>query len=119
MDGSLLDQILDRFAKRYEDETGTIEGGDGTPITLGPMMTSFDCVREYAAEWGCPAGEAALLIDWLPAGLEHTEWKPGELPKEAGVNPDKIPDRSTWVVFPTGFEGVKVYYKRGEQAFPL
>jgi hypothetical protein len=44
---------------------------------------------------------------------------PGEFPEEKGINQDAIPAPETWVVFPREFEGLKVCYKRGAQAFAL
>lgn len=107
-----------KFGDQFSAYVGTIENGDDTPMKLNGLSVSCFCIEERSAEFGCGPNELALLVEWLPAGLEHGEWPTdGGYPKETGVNPDKIPARDTWVIFPKTFDGLPVYYKRGSMIF--
>ncbi len=109
------------FGRSFMGAVGTIEGGDGTPVTLNVVSHSKFCAASRLAEFGCQPGEEAILAEWLPAGLTHDKDRPDEhsFPKETGTNPADIPDRSTWVVFPKIFDDIPVYYKRGAAIWPL
>ncbi|MDO8558308.1 MAG: hypothetical protein Q7S09_03930 [bacterium] len=99
--------------------TGTIEGGDDVPVQLTSLSSSWNCITERAEKFGCKPGEQALLVEWIPMGMQFTKPGPEELPKEAGVDKTKIPPRDQWVVFPRSFGGLPVYYRRGQMAFAL
>ncbi len=109
------------FARTYARTVGTIEGGDGTPVTLNIISHSKFCISSRAAEFGCKPDEDAILAEWLPAGLTHDEDGPDQhsFPKETGTDPSAIPDKSTWVVFPKTFDDTAVYYKRGSAIWAL
>ena len=93
--------IQKNFSKTYRSATGTIEGEDDLPVTLSLNVLSFNNWRP--GEYGCPPGEIALLVNWIPAGLT----------KEDEIDLRKIAPMTNWVVFPREFEGLPVYYKRG------
>lgn len=109
------------FGQTFMGAVGTIEGGDGTPVTINVISHSLFCVASRAAEFGCPPGEEAILVEWLPAGLMLDKDGPDQesFPKETGTDPSQIPDPSTWVVFPKLFDDVPVYYKRGAAIWAL
>lgn len=109
------------FADEYAGKVGTIEGGDGTPVTLNMIGLSTFCIPERAAEFGCPPNTLGILCEWLPAGLTHDKDGPDDagFPNETGTDPSKISDKSTWVIFPKTFEGTPVYYKRGSAIWAL
>lgn len=121
--------VQDRFGQQFFCGVGTVEGGDGTPVQLNCLTSSWNCIEERNAEYGCQPGERALCVDWIPVGMTYTNPRVGILgkllgiapgfPKEAGVDPAQIPPRDTWVVFPRSFGGLPVYYRRGQMAFAL
>ncbi len=114
-------KVQDEFGSQFFCRTGTIEGGDGTPVQLIMMASSWNCVPERNAEYGCVRGERALCVAWIPAGMQYSKSGPDEdgFPAETGVDPSQLPPREEWVVFPRSFGGLPVYYKRGEMAWPL
>ena len=112
-------KVHEEFASKYLGKVGVIEDGDGAPIKIVTVRHSKYVVHpEDVPTYGCPPDTVGILVDWLPAGLEYDESGPGR-PKEKGVNPDLIPDKSTWVTFPKTFADTPVYYKRGKALFPL
>jgi len=121
MDTKLGKKLQNSFFKAFAGQTGVIESDpDKVPVCINTLSASCFSVQSRNAKFGCPPGELALLVEWLPAGLEHSPEFPvvgGDVPKETGVNPAKIPDQSTWVVFPKTWEGIPVYYKRGAAFF--
>ncbi len=121
MNNKLLQEKLESFCKKFLDKIGIVEGGtDKTPVEISSLTTSYSCSQSRNDEFGCPPGEAAIMAEWLPAGLQHDMSSTvlnGGWPKEAGIDPAKIPDESTWVTFPKTWDGIPVYYRRGEQAF--
>lgn len=101
------------FSKKYGygKVIGLIEGGDGTPVTLSMVSLTTHSSKERNREYGAKPDEIAILVDFIPAGMEY------ENRKEKGVNPAKIPPQETWVAFPKTFYSLPIYYKRGAMAF--
>jgi hypothetical protein len=118
MDRKEADKIAEEFCKKfcYNNAVGTI-GRKKNPVTLVGVSLSSDCVTERTREYGCPPGKMAILVDFVPAGMEYDRGSRDASPKEIGINPKKIPPRKTWVKFPAKFMNLAVYYKRGEMAF--
>jgi len=118
MDRKEADKIAEEFCSKfcYNNALGTIGRGK-IPVTLVSVSLSCDCIPEMVSEYNCPSDKMAILIDFVPAGMEYDRGSRDAAPKEIGVNPKKIPSRKTWVKFPAKFMGLAVYYKRGEMAF--
>ncbi len=111
----------DNFSKKYVFVgcVGTIEDGDGTPVTLSSLSVCLSG-EERGSSLGRRPNEAVIFVKWVPAGLQYSSWQEdGGFPEEIGVDQSKIPPPETWVVFPRTFEGYNVYYKRGSMAFAL
>lgn len=110
----MRDETKKQFGKQFFGAVGTIEGGDDTPVQMTSLGASWHCVAECSKGFGCKPNEQALLVEWIPAGMQ---WKLGEIPSEAGVDENEIPRVTQWVVFPKSFGDLPVYYKRGSMAF--
>lgn len=82
------------FVTEFTGKVGTIAGGNGALVTIGCIALSTLCAPERVKEYGCPVGQLAILADWWPA--------------------DHPSDPSTHVVFPSRYDGIPVYYKRGD-----
>lgn len=91
------DKIQKSFARTYFHFAASIEGGDGTLVQLNGVMLSTNTMPEYAAKWGCPPGEVAILVDWIPADKDT--------PKGAST-------------FPKVFQKLPVYYRQGGHVVP-
>ncbi len=131
-------EVQKKFGNKYcqDKVVGTIAGTRGAPVQINGTVLSFNTVPDELSTYGCPSGELALLVRYIPAGIEYGYAKsycgcachtsealkhaaPCCYPKsvEIGVNPDKIPPRKIWVKFPRRFCGLPVYYRRGRMAF--
>lgn len=87
-------EIQKKFVARYgRGKAGTIVGGDGAPVELGPVTMSCFCAEEKVRGFGCSPNVVALLVEYLPAR--------------------KFPPRVISARFPKKFMGLPVYYKRG------
>lgn len=118
MDRKAADKIAEEFCKKfcYNNAVGTI-GRNRVPVTLVGVSLSCDCIPEKTREYGCPPDKMAILADFVPAGMEYERGSRDAHPKEIGVILEKIPPKKDWVKFPAKFNGLPVYYKRGEMAF--
>lgn len=94
---SIKKDFVRDFGRR---KVGTIEGGDGQPVTVGMISLSTQSSTERNNSYGCPPGQRALLVEWLPENLVIGS------------------DTSSWVVFPRMYQGTPVYYKRGTPVHP-
>jgi hypothetical protein len=110
-------QAQDEFGGQFFGQVvGLIEGEEEIPVVLNMLSASCSCFR--SASFGVPPGELAIVVGWMPAGLQHGPRPPDGGPRpEIGVDPSKIPEKSTWITFPRKFvasDGTKypVYYKR-------
>jgi hypothetical protein len=112
-----LKDIQGLFSKQFLAAVGTIEGGDDTPIKISLVGSSWNRSDRLLEKFGCKPDERALLVEWIPAGMQHTGPTPGKPAEEVGVDQSKIPRRKKWVIFPKSFEGLPVYYHRGYAQF--
>jgi len=110
---------IEHFANQYMGSSGTIEGGDGQPVVINVIDLASATSPEYAKkDYGCPEDDrTAILVGFALAGMEYDQSDPNELPQKKGVNPALWPDRKEWVVFPSTYEGLNIYYARGEIGF--
>ncbi len=109
------DKVEIKYIKQYSHRVGKIEGGDDMLVEI--VMISPACIPSVSASYGCKSGERALLVDWIPAGMQHTDSGYLVWPEETRVDKSKIPPENEWVVFPKTFENLAVYYKRGTKPF--
>ncbi|MEK9151796.1 MAG: hypothetical protein AAB692_00345 [Patescibacteria group bacterium] len=109
--------IARAFSAAFLRQTGTIEGGDDVPVKLLMITTTSSGAADFIASFGCPAGELAILAEWIPSGMTYDRSDPAARPKEAGIDLKLIPSPVPWTVFPRQFQDLPVYYKRGQPAF--
>lgn len=89
-------KILGSFGARYAFDAGVIEGdASATLVMLNGVSVSCYCTDDRNKSFGCPAGELALLVEWLPV--------------------EQKPRPQTGMVFPKNWGGLPVYYKRSEK----
>lgn len=79
------------FTDEHVGKVGRVEDGDGSPIEVTAVTLSVFCPAETAAAFGCPAGQFAILAEYVPADL--------------------VPSERVWVTFPKAYSGTPVYYK--------
>lgn len=103
-----MDQVRGNAAKKkfshdFMGAVGTVEGGDGALVMVQMVSASSSAAIDYSAQFGCPPGELAILALAVPAG---------ELRAIEALDPADI------VIFPKTFDGLPVYYMRGEAIRP-
>ncbi len=114
------EEAQDRYAKQFIGKVGTIEGGKDIAVEINSISSSWYSAASRNAEFGCKPGERAILVEWIPAGMQYTKPKKfGSFPREKGVDPSELPPRDTWITLPKTFEDLPVYYRRGSQAWAL
>jgi hypothetical protein len=116
MQKKALAEAKKRFSKQFfftAQKVGTFEADATHPaVSITGVSSTASCdAKDSEKHYGCPEGEAAILVKWSPAGLVHDDDG-----KELRIDSSLIPaDRSEWNTFPKTFEGFPVYYARGRR----
>lgn len=93
-------EIQKKFVAKYGcGKIGTIVGGDGALVELGPIVMSCFCSGDKVSGFMCnPPKTAALLVEYVYVRT--------------------FPPRATSIRFPRSFMRIPVYYKRGYRVQP-
>lgn len=118
MDKELGRKIKREFGNEFATKAGVIEGEDSLVVQMVSLSVTCFCSLSYLEEKGIPSNELALMVEWIPAGMEFEKTE-SEIPNEKGINSNLIPPKEEQVIFPKVYQGIPVYYRRGSMFFAL